>query len=248
MTSTSETPAAFVLGGNASTIAFTSDLRTESGSVTAYLVPAAVTPLGTVLGETRQRVTIASGQLVEWIDRQFPPDDERAFAASARDVELLARIGWHAPIPDRLDEHSVINADDLPEDVFDALARDAEPLVQCASCRRLCVRDAFVWRDRHLCAWDHHALVFGKRGPWRTGPYEDHHFETLPRCAYVVPQVLDELDVELVLAIDGVPEALARRIVNLIPAEDRDGSYMAVRVRSGYVLLREAQPGGTPPA
>ena len=40
---------------------------------------------------------------------------------------------------------------------------------QCAACRRLCVRDDFVWKEKQLCAWDYHAQVFGKRGPWHEG-------------------------------------------------------------------------------
>ncbi len=71
--------------------------------------------------------------------------------------------------------------------------------MQCAACRRLCVRDDFVWKEKQLCAWDYHAQVFGKRGPWHNGPYEERHFETLPACAYVAVGLLGELGVELVL-------------------------------------------------
>ena len=52
--------------------------------------------------------------------------------------------------------------------------------MQCAACRRLCVRDDFVWKEKQLCAWDYHAQVFGRRGPWHDGAYEERHFETLP--------------------------------------------------------------------
>ena len=38
--------------------------------------------------------------LFDWIDRTFPPEDERAFVAPLRDIELLARIGWQAPLPE----------------------------------------------------------------------------------------------------------------------------------------------------
>jgi hypothetical protein len=69
----------------------------------------------------------------------------------------------------------------------------------------MCVRDHFVWNERRLCAWDYHATVFGKRGPWRDQPYEERYFDTLPRAAYVAPGLLLDLDVEPVLAVAGCP-------------------------------------------
>src|SRR5581483_8982786 len=133
--------------------------------------------------------------------RTFPPEDERAFVAPVRDIELLARVQWHAPLPERLDNATIINIEDIPEAILDALTRSAADIVQCATCRRLCVRDHFIWKERQLCAWDYHSQVFGKRGPWHNGAYEDRHFETLPRCAYVAPPLLDELSVEAILAV-----------------------------------------------
>ena len=128
--------------------------------------------------------------LFDWIDRTFPPEDEHAFVAPMRDLDLLARIGWNAPLPESSTTQNVVNLDDLPEEVADGLAQPPCTLVQCAACRRLCVRDEFVWKEKQLCAWDYHAQVFGKRGPWHDGIYEDRHFETLPACAYVAPPLL----------------------------------------------------------
>ncbi|MBV8600412.1 MAG: hypothetical protein JO359_02485, partial [Candidatus Eremiobacteraeota bacterium] len=146
-----------VVGGNASTLGFVNSLKGEK--ISAHLVPVAATPLGVELGTSRKQVSIASSSLFEWIDRTFPAGDERAFVASMRDVELLARVEWEAPLPEVLDERSVINIEDLPDEIVAALAHPPVEVVQCATCRRLCVRDEFVWNERQLCAWDFHAQV-----------------------------------------------------------------------------------------
>jgi hypothetical protein len=237
-------PRAYVLGGNASTLAFTSSLVPESHQVTAWLVPLAWTPIGVVLGENWQRVGVAADNLAGWTDQTFDPSDDRSFVSSLRELDLLARTGWSAPVPERLTEEVVVNAEDLPEDVLEALTRPTESLVQCAICRRTCVRDDFVWNDRRLCAWDYHATVFGRRGPWRDAPYEERLFETLPQAPYVAGPLLDEAGVDAVLAIDGLDDALARRLVNEAIAGDASHPHLAVRTGGGYTLLRErAQPG-----
>ncbi len=230
---------AYVLGGNASTLAFTSSLLPENRQVTAWLAPLAWTPIGVVVGENWQRVGVAADNLAGWTDQTFDPSDERSFVAALRELELLARIGWSAAVPEVLSEEVVVNADDLPEDILDALDRPPEALVQCALCRRTCVRDHFVWNDRRLCAWDYHATVFGKRGPWRDGPYEERHFATLPQAAYVAGALLDENGVDAVLAIDGLDDALAQRLLNEAIAGDAGHAHMAVRTADGYALLRE---------
>jgi hypothetical protein len=237
-------PSAFVLGGNASTLAFVSSLRADAPSVAAHLVPIAQTPVGSVAGDAWQNVTIATANLLDWLDKTFPPEDERAFIAPLRDIELLARINWNAQPPLQLDEGSVLNIEDIPEEVAEALAHSPEPLVQCAACRRLCVRDHFVWREKQLCAWDYHRQVFGKRGPWHSGAYEARHFETLPPAAYVAPPLLEEAGVDVVLAIAGVDDAIARDAVNVVLSRDADRAYLAVRTPDGYTLLRER--AGTP--
>jgi hypothetical protein len=232
-------PRAFVLGGNASTLAFVTSLRADGNAVTTHLAPLAQTPLGTVVGDTWQSAGVAFENLLNWLDSTFQPDDERAFVAPVRDIELLARINWHVEPPSRLDDSSVLNIEDVPEDIADALAHAPEPLVQCAACRRLCVRDHFVWREKQLCAWDYHRQAFGKRGPWRTGEYESRHFETIPAPAYVAPPLLDEAGVDVVLAIAGLDENVAQEAVNLILRSDGKRAYMAVRTPDGYTLLRE---------
>jgi hypothetical protein len=103
----------------------------------------------------------------------------------------------------------------------------------------MCVRDDFVWNERQLCAWDYHASVFGKRGPWRGVPYEERLFETRPRAAYVAPALLDELAVEVVLAVATLPDAAMQRLVNAAIDEGGEASYMAVRTGEGLTLLRE---------
>ena len=112
-------------------------------------------------------------------------------------------------MPETFDEGAVLNIEDVPEEIADALAHPPQPIVQCAVCRRLCVRDEFVWKEKQLCAWDYHTQVFGKRGPWRNGGYEERRFETLPECAYVAPPLLVEMGVEVVLMINEVTEATA---------------------------------------
>ena len=233
-------PYAFILGGNANTLAFTSSLVPENRQITAWLVPLAWTPIGVVLGENWQRVNIAADNLAAWSDTTFAPDDERAFVSSGRDLEMLARVGWSAPVPSELSEGMLVNPDDLPDDLMEAFGHPAEALVQCAICRRTCVRDDFVWNERRLCAWDYHASVFGKRGPWREEPYEDRLFETLPQAAYVAGPLLDDVGVDAVLAIDGIDDELARRLVNEAIAGGGGTAYLAVRTGgSGYTLLRE---------
>ena len=157
--------------------------RPDGGTITARLAPIAWTPAGVVIGDSWQNVGIALTGVIDWTDRTFAPEDERAFIAPVRDIELLARAQWSAPMPERLDEENVLNVEDLPDDVAEALAHPAAPIAQCAACRRLCVRDEFVWKERQLCAWDFHSQVFGKRGPWRQGAYEERYFESLPRCS-----------------------------------------------------------------
>jgi hypothetical protein len=232
---------AFILGGNATTIAFVTSLRADSKMVTAHLVPVAQTPLGAVCGEAWQTVSIALAGLLDWIDATFAADDERAFVAPVRDIELLARINWHVEPPSHLDEGSVLNIEDVPEEIAEALTHPAQRLVQCASCRRLCVHDHFVWKDRQLCAWDYHRQVFGRRGPWRTGAYEPRHFETIPSAAYVAPPLLDEAGVEVVLGIAGVPDGVAQQTINLVLTSDSNRAHMAVHTPDGYTVLRERE-------
>lgn len=231
-----------MLGGNGSTLAAVNSFVPRGGAITARLVPLAWTPMGVVVGDAWQNAGIALTGLFDWVDRTFPPEDERAFVAPLRDVELLARIGWEAPLPQAVDEGSVLNIEDVPDDVADALAHPPAPIVQCAACRRLCVRDEFVWKERQLCAWDYHAQAFGRRGPWKTGPYEARHFETLPAAAYVAAPLLGELGAEIVLVVGGVEEEAARDAINVLLAADGARPYLAVRTEGGYTLLRETQP------
>jgi hypothetical protein len=212
---------------------------TENAGITARLIPIAWTPAGVVAGDSWQNVHISLGGLFDWVDRTFPPEDEHAFIAPLRDIELLARIGWHAPLPEAIARGNVLNIEDVPEDVAESLAHAPAPLVQCAACRRLCVRDEFSWKEKQLCAWDYHAQAFGRRGPWRNGAYEQRHFETLPAVEYVAPPLLQESGVEIVLAIDGIDEPTARAAINVVLDADPDRPHLAVRTRGGFALLRE---------
>jgi hypothetical protein len=230
---------AYVLGGNAGTLAYVSNLRPENRQVAAYLLSIAWTPVGVVLGEGHQKVNIAADNVAGWVDQTFPPEDERAFVASLRDLELLQRVGWGGEPPDGLTEATLLNPEDLPEDILDAIDQPQLPLVPCSVCRRMCVRDHFAWNERQLCAWDYHATVFGKRGPWRGVPYEERLFETLPQAAYVSAGLLDDVGVDVILAVGDLPEATMRRLVNLAIEEAGEASYLAVRATSGMTLLRE---------
>ncbi len=234
-----QAPRAFVLGGNASTLAFTSSFVPEKRQLTIWLVPLAWTPIGVVQGEAWQKVGISSDNIAGWTDETFAPDDEHAFVTSLRDAELLTRIAWSAEAPTKLDLTLIVNPDEMPEDVLDALTVPAEILVSCQVCRRTCVRDHFVWNERQLCAWDYHALVFGRRGPWREEPYEERLWETIPSPKYVAPHLLDEQNVELVLSLFGVDEALGRRIIDELMRATGGRPYIAARVEAGLMLLRE---------
>ncbi len=249
---TREAAGAYILGGNGSTLAFVHDLVPEQKQITAWLVPLAWTPVGVVLGEPWQRVGIAADNVAGWTDQTFSADDPRSFVSPMRDLDLLLRVGWRAERPERLAEGVVLNPEDVPEDILDGLDHPPAALVQCAICRRTCVRDHFVWNDRRLCAWDYHTSVFGRRGPWRGVPYEERLFETLPRAPYVVGALLDEINVDIVLAIGGFAEALQREIVNLAIERGRRGIvsrgphgrrlHAAARTPAGAV--RE-EPGGS---
>lgn len=232
-------PRAFVLGGNATTLAFVTSLRAGERTVTAHLVPLAQTPIGVVAGDSRQTVTLAMANLLEWLDSTFSAEDERSFVAPMRDIELLARIDWHVEPPSRLDEAGVLNIEDVPDEIAEALAHAPEPLVQCYACRRLCVRDHFVWKDRHLCAWDYHKQVFGKRGPWHSGTYEERHFESIPSAAYVAPMLLDENGAEVVLVVGGIEPAVSREAINVLLSAYAERAHLAVRTMDGFTLLRE---------
>ena len=229
----------YVLGGNASTLAVVASFRPVKNVITASLIPVAWTPIGAVLGESWQTVTFPLDEIAGWADQTFPPDDEHSFTASLRDIELLARVGWESKLPEKLTLKSVLNGEDLPEEIGEAFAHPAEPLIQCNACRRLCVREEFVWGERRLCAWDYHTTVFGKRGPWRQSIYEDRHFKTLPEPRYIAPPLLEEMKVEIVLALGVVPEAMSRTIVNMVIAGAPEKAHMAVRTDGGLSLLRE---------
>ncbi len=195
--------------------------------------------MGVVLGEDRQRVGVARSGLFDWADRTFPANDDRAFIGSLRDLELLLRVGWDSPFPERLDERSVLNVEETPEELLEALARPPAALVQCTACRRLCVRDDFVWKERQLCAWDYHSQVFGKRGPWHEGNTEVRHFESLPECSYVVEELLDELGVDRVLSLGQVSDATAYTLIRTLLENEPVRSHMTVRSARGLVVLRE---------
>ena len=208
--------------------------------MTASLIPLAWTPRGVCVGNGRQDVAIPAAGIPEWIDRTFPADDDHAFVASMRDLEMLVRTGWETPFPETVDQRSVLNIEDLPDEIIEGLGRPHGDLVACAACRSLCVRDEFLWKERQLCAWDYHSQAFGKRGPWHEGVYEERHFESVPSCAYVAPPLLEELGVQEVLAIGGVPQSLALSLVNTIIANEGSRAYMAVKTELGFSVLREA--------
>ncbi|HTU70933.1 MAG TPA: hypothetical protein VMF11_11505 [Candidatus Baltobacteraceae bacterium] len=235
----SNEPRVFVLGGSGSTLGFINSFRTDAGAVTARLVPLAWTPIGVVIGESWQNVGIALANLLDWVDRTFPPEDERAFVAPMRDIELLARVQWQADLPEALSDEAVLNIEDLPEEIVDGLAHPPAPIVQCAACRRLCVQGEFVWKEKELCAWDYHAQVFGKRGPWHDGPYEDRHFETLPTCAYIAAPILAEMGVDVVFSSGEIAAATAQEMINLLITAEPGRPYMALRSGGGFSVLRE---------
>lgn len=231
---------AYVLGGNSSTLAFVCGVPEGGKMAEISLVPMAWTPAGVVLGEGWQKVSVAAAGLAEWVDQTFSPDDERAFVTPLRELELLMRIGWNAAPPETLSEDVILNPHDLPEDVLDATHSPPALLIQCPICRRTCVRDDFVWNERRLCAWDYHTSVLGKRGPWRSEPYEERLFETLPSPAYVVPELLEELSVDIVLHTVTLDDRVARDLLNAAIAAGAGGAaYMAVRTSTGYTLIRE---------
>ncbi|MBV9233040.1 MAG: hypothetical protein JO030_03265 [Candidatus Eremiobacteraeota bacterium] len=209
------------------------------GTIAVRLVPLAWTPAGVVLAKNGKDVGVPLQGLFDWMDRTFAAEDETAFVATVRDLELLIRIGFERSFPDELRAEHVVNVDDLPEELVDALEHPATELVMCATCRRLCVRDDFVWKEKQLCAWDYHASVFGRRGPWQTGAYEARRFPTLPSCAYVVPGLLAELGVENVLTLGAIADEAANDVVGTLLAREPARAYLVVRAGEGLAVLRE---------
>lgn len=232
-------PRAFILGGNAHSLAFISGLSSDDETVVAYMVPMAQTPAGNVCGLEWQQLTLAQQELLDWIDRTFPASDERAFVAPARDIELLARVEWNVAPPQRLDETAVLNVDDIPDDVLEALAAPPATLVQCAACRRLCVRGDFVWKERELCAWDFHRHVFGRRGPWQTGTCNEHFPDGAPRAAYVAPPLVEESGAHVIMFLAQELCDVASDVLNAVIAQTPGLAYMAVRTPDGLTVLRE---------
>ncbi len=229
------------MGGNDATLAIASSLRPlrRNGTVTVRLLPLAWTPVGIVVGATHRDVGIPLRELFDWIDRTFTADDDGAFVPAIHDLELLIRVGWGGPFPQELAGRDVVNIDDLPDELIDALTRPVAALVQCSTCRRLCVQDDFVWKEKQLCAWDYHANVFGRRGPWRSGVYEARYFSSLPSCAYVVPALLEELGVETVLSLGPIPEQTAASIVETLVGAEPARAHLVVRTAEGLAVLRE---------
>ncbi len=242
----SQAKRAYVLGGNGSTLAFVTTLVPKNRQITAWLVPLAWTPIGAVLGDGWQRVNIAADNIGGWVDQTFPPEDERAFVTSMRDLEMLGRIGWvGTDALDAITVKDVLNPDDLPEDVIDALEHPLEPLTTCAICRRSCVRGHFAWNERQLCAWDFHLTVFGKRGPWHDGPYEEKYFASLPAVKYVAHGLLDEVGVDAIVAADGLSEPALQSVINTAIADTPERAHLAVRTETGLTLLRERPNAGS---
>jgi hypothetical protein len=228
-----------VIGGNVSTLALVNSFVPDGGVITARLVPIAWTPAGVVTGETWQNAGIALGGLFDWVDRTFPSEDEHAFIVPMRDIELLVRIGWQSPLPKALGEAAILNIEDVPEEIAEAFEHPSAAIASCSVCRRLCVRDEFLWNEKQLCAWDYHATVFGRRGPWRNGPYEERHFATLPACAYVAPALLQEMNVEVIALLNNVDEAAAWSAINVLLQDDPERPHLAVRTDGGFSVLRE---------
>jgi hypothetical protein len=53
--------------------------------------------------------------------------------------------------------------------------------------------------------------------------------------------LLDEARVDAILAIDGIEDTLARRLINEAISGDASRPHLAVRTGDGYTLLRERE-------
>ncbi len=239
----------YVLGGNASTLAFTSSLVPENRQVTAWLVPLAWTPIGVVLGENWQRVGIAADNVASWTDSTFDPSDERSFVSSLRDLELLARVGWTASVPETLTEDVVVNADDVPEDILDAFSTRrnrscrARSAVARARASSSCGTSAACARGITTRPSSESAGRGAKRRTKNGCGRRSRTPHTWPA------RLLDDVGVDAVLAIDGLDDALAHRLINEAIAADTAHAHLAVRTSSGYTLLRErSRPSGDAPS
>lgn len=229
----------FVLGGGEHMLAFVAQASGEKGQLPVVTVPLAWTPVGVAIGEGWQRVLIDENNVGGWVDQTFVPEDERAFIAPLGELELLRRIGWKDGAPERLSAELVLNPQDLPEDVVDALDAPMLPITRCAACRRSCVKDEFLWQERQLCAWDWHRTVFGRRGPWRTESLNRMQFSSVPGAGYVVPALAEEAGAETLMLLGRVDAELAYDVVSTLMERMGDGSYITVSTDSGWVVLRE---------
>ncbi|HVA36432.1 MAG TPA: hypothetical protein VNJ51_02335 [Candidatus Dormibacteraeota bacterium] len=229
----------FVLGGGEHMLAFVTQASGEKGQLPVVMAPLAWTPVGVAIGDAWQRVLIDEDNVAGWVDQTFVPEDERAFIAPLGELELLRRVGWRDAVPERLTEEEILNLADLPEDVVDALASPMLPIARCTACRRSCVKDDFVWQERQLCAWDWHRTVFGRRGPWRSEPYNRMQFSSASAAAYVVPALAEEAGAETLMLLGRVDPDLAYDVVSTVIERVGEGSYLTVSTDTGWVLLRE---------
>ncbi|MDE2571039.1 MAG: hypothetical protein KGM44_00785 [bacterium] len=229
----------FVVGGGEHLLAFVTQASGEKGQLPVVMVPLAWTPVGVAVGEAWQRVLVDEGNVGGWVDQTFVPEDERAFVSPLGELELLRRIGWKDAVPERLSEELILNLGDLPEDVAEALESPMVAITRCAVCRRSCVQHDFVWQERQLCAWDWHRALFGRRGPWRTEPYNRMQFSGTPRAGYIVPALAEEAGAETLMLLGRIDPELAYDVVTTLMQRLGDGSYITVSTDNGWVLLRE---------
>ena len=116
-----------------------------------------------MLGKTWE--SSAAG-LFDWVDRTFPPEDERAFVAPMRDIELLARISWERRCrASRRAKRPHI--EDVPEESSTRLASDLPQLVAMRGLPAA-LRPRRVRVERESSALGTITRKFSaRRGPWR---------------------------------------------------------------------------------
>ena len=163
-----------------------------------------------------------------------------------RDLELLARIGWSAKRRPSSTKTLLSIRDDCPKMFWKRSTHPAETLIQCAICRRTCVRDHFVWNERRLARGTTTRSFSAGADRGAKSPTKNGLWDTLPIPNTSRPTCSTSRHVDLVLSLGGIDEALARRIINEVIAPSGAVAYLAARVEDGFMLLRERPPQPEP--
>ena len=85
------------------------------------------TPMGVVLGRGPAKSRRPAGRALRLDRSHFSGRRRSSVRRPLRDLELLLRVGWNSPFPEALDERSVLNVEETPEELARGARRDRLP-------------------------------------------------------------------------------------------------------------------------